>query len=57
VPIQIINLSLEEVEMSKHTTVGVASPIFYSEIEDHDDYGIHNVQTEKGKRENSNHQF
>jgi hypothetical protein len=49
VPIQIVNLSLE-VEISRHTTVGVASPIPFSETEDHDDYRICIVRTEKRKR-------
>jgi hypothetical protein len=52
VPIQISNLSLEEVEISKHTCVGVASPIFCSENEDPDDCRIrivHRVENEKDK--------
>jgi hypothetical protein len=53
VPVQISNLSLEEVEISKHTCVGVASPICCSENKDPDDCRIHIVQrVENGKIQN-----
>jgi hypothetical protein len=53
VPIQISNPSLEEVEISKHTCVGVASPICCSENEDPDDCRIRIVQrVENGKTKN-----
>jgi hypothetical protein len=52
VPIQIANLSLEEVELPKHTYVGVASPTHCYETEDPDDYGIRIVQRAVDNEEN-----
>jgi hypothetical protein len=52
VPIQTANLSLEEVELTKHTYVGIASPARCCETEDPDDYGIYIVQRGVGNGEN-----
>jgi hypothetical protein len=40
VPIQIVNPSLEEVELRKHTYVGMATPAQCYEIDNTDDYDV-----------------
>jgi hypothetical protein len=57
VPIQIVNLSIEEVEMPKHMYVGLAAPICHKEIDDPDDYRIHIIQTERDQRKSSEQQI
>ena len=44
VPIQIVNLSLEEVELHKHTYVGLASPTQNNEIDNPDEREVNVVQ-------------
>jgi hypothetical protein len=52
VPIHIINLSLEEITMKKHQSVGTDSPMKCSNIEDLPVQEVHTVQKRAGNREN-----
>jgi hypothetical protein len=52
VPIHIINLSLEEIKMKKHQSVGTASSTKCSNIEDLPVQEVHTVQKRAGNREN-----
>jgi hypothetical protein len=57
VPIHIVNLSLEEVELSKHMYIGLAAPICCEEIENPQDCRIRIIQAEKDNQEISKQQF
>ena len=41
---QVVNLSLEELELVKHTYVGVASPIQFKETQELEGYNVNTVQ-------------
>ena len=56
VPIQIVNLSLEEVKLHKHRYVGTASPTLCG-IVNPGDYGVIVVQKEENIRDNSERKF
>jgi DNA-directed RNA polymerase specialized sigma subunit len=57
VPIQIVNLSLEEVELHKHMYVGVASPTRCCDVKDTDDYGICIIQRGENKGDGCKQKF
>jgi hypothetical protein len=46
VPIQVVNLSLEEVELQKQTYIGVASPVHVNEIQVIEGYDVNIIRQE-----------
>ena len=53
VPIQIVNLSLEEVQLRNQKYVGMAKPTQCYEIDNHDEYDVSVVQRGVNNREAS----
>jgi hypothetical protein len=46
VPIQVVNLSLEELELQKQTYIGVASPVHVNEIQVIEGYDVNIIRRE-----------
>ena len=57
VPIQVVNMSLEEVKLGKQTYVGVASPIQVKETQELEGYNVNTVQHESTAKQGNFHKY